>query len=245
MKLSEVRTNYDRAAKYYDALTDLVCDWILGLEKYREQTIDTLAELRGATVVDVGCGTGRSFSLLVSRVGQGGRIIGADYSAGMLEQARKRVRDQGWQNVELVCTDAAKLEGVPENVDAVISIWCYGIVDDLDAALRRAIELLRPGGRMAIMDFTKSIVDSGFLRWLYPIYSFALRHTGIDTAEDLDNAKLQAKWERGRDVMRAELIDLREKTYLRGTGIILSGRKPEGGARAEGGSFDDAQGGNA
>jgi SAM-dependent methyltransferase len=111
MNLSEVRTNYDRAAKYYDALTDLVFDWILGLEKYREQTIDTLGELRGATVVDVGCGTGRSFS---------------------------------------------------------------------------------------------SIPDSGFLRWLYPIYSFALRHAGIDTAEDLDNAKLQAKWERGRDVMRPD-----------------------------------------
>lgn len=227
MKLGEVRTNYDRAAKYYDALTDLVFDRILGVEKHRERTIDTLGELRGATVVDVGCGTGRSFSLLVSRVGEEGRIIGADYSEGMLEQARKRVRDQGWENVELVCTDAAKLQSIPDDVDAVVSIWCYGIVEDLDAALSRAIDLLRPGGRMAIMDFAKSIPDSGFLRWLYPIYSFALRHAGIDTAEDLDNAQLQAKWERGRDVMRAGLTDLCEETYLRGAGIILSGRKPK------------------
>lgn len=227
MRLEEVPLNYDRAARWYDRLTDIVFGRILGLEKYRERTIDLLGDLRGSTVLDVGCGTGRNFPLLVPRLGEHGRIIALDYSEGMLEQARRRVEARGWRNVELVRGDAAKLEGVPEPVDAVVSVWCYGIVYDLEAALSRAVDVLRPGGRIAIMDFQRSRPDRGPLRWLYPLYSLALQRAGIDSAEDLDDAKLQAKWERGRRLLRARVRNLREETYSQGTGIILVGEKPQ------------------
>ena len=108
MKLSEVSQNYNSAARYYDRLTDIVFGHILGLEKYRSYTIDLLGDLDGATVLDLGCGTGRNFSLLVERVGERGNIIGVDYSEGMLEQARRRIQAKGWRNIELVRGDGAR-----------------------------------------------------------------------------------------------------------------------------------------
>ena len=131
MKLSEVSKNYDGAARYYDRLTDIVFGRILRLERYRSHTIDLLGNLDGATVLDIGCGTGRNFPLLVEKVGEHGKIIGVDYSEGMLEQARKRIQAEGWKNIKLVRDDAAHLDGVSGPVDAVTAMWCLGIVHDL------------------------------------------------------------------------------------------------------------------
>jgi ubiquinone/menaquinone biosynthesis C-methylase UbiE len=226
MQLKEVAQNYNAAARYYDRLTDFVFGRILGLEKYRRHTIDLLGDLDGATVLDIGCGTGRNFALLIERVGERGNIIGVDYSEGMLEQARRRIQAEGWRNIELVHGDAARLEGVSGPVDAVTAIWVLGIVYDLEAALKRAVNLMRPGGSLAIMDFGKSRPDRGLLRWLFPLYSIALRRAGIDSAEDLDNAKLKTKWARGKDVLKARLGRIKEERYLNGAGLIMAGRKP-------------------
>jgi ubiquinone/menaquinone biosynthesis C-methylase UbiE len=226
MQLSEVSQNYDGAARYYDRLTDFVFGRMLGLEKYRNHTIDLLGDLNGSTVLDVGCGTGRNFPLLVERVGERGNIIGVDYSNGMLEQARRRIQTEGWRNIELVRDDAARLDGVSRPVDAVTAIWVLGIVYDLEAALDRIVNIIRPGGSLSIMDFGKSRPDRGLLRWLFPLYSIALRGAGIDSAEDLDNANLEAKWARGKDVLKARLGSLNEENYLNGAGLIISARKP-------------------
>ncbi|WP_319548463.1 methyltransferase domain-containing protein [Desulfogranum marinum] len=78
MQLSDVSKKYNGAARYYDRLTDIVFGRILGLEQYRHHAIDFLGNLEGATVLDVGCGTGRNFPLLVERVGEHGNIIGVD-----------------------------------------------------------------------------------------------------------------------------------------------------------------------
>ena len=225
MRLTDVGRNYDWAAQRYDRWTDLVFGRWLGVEQYRQRTIDQLGSLEGATVLDIGCGTGRNFPILVPRIGAGGRVIGVDYSEGMLAQAAKRVEVHGWKNVQLMRGDAVKLEGVPDNVDAVVSMWCLGIVYDLDAALQRALAVLKPGGRIAIMDFTRARPDHGLLHWLYPLYSFLLVRAGIDSPEDLDDAALQRRWENGRRLLRERLIDVHEETYLNEGGLIIAGEK--------------------
>lgn len=226
MKLEEVRKNYDRAAKRYDVWTDIVFGRILGVERYRERTIDLLGDLREKVVLDIGCGTGRNLPLLLRRMGKSGRIIGIDYSEGMLERANAMLAREGWKNVELRRDDAAKLESIDERIDAVVSVWCLGIVHDLDAALHRAVDVLQPGGRFAIMDFDRARPDQGILRWLYPVYSAVLQWAGIDSAEDLDDARLRSKWGRGRAVLEERLENLQEQRYLNGGGIILSGTAP-------------------
>jgi ubiquinone/menaquinone biosynthesis C-methylase UbiE len=230
MQLEDVQKNYDRASNSYDKWTEIVFGRVLGIERLREHTIDLLGDLDGKVVLDVGCGTGRNFPFLVSRVGASGRVIGVDYSQGMLNVARARIERAGWSNVELRRDDAAKLATITRPVDAVVSVWCLGIVHDLSAALGRVIDLLSPEGRLAIMDFDRSQPDEGLLHWLYPVYSPLLRWAGIDSAEDLDDAELRAKWARGRAVLESRIGPLQEERYLSGGGIILSGSAPSGGA---------------
>jgi ubiquinone/menaquinone biosynthesis C-methylase UbiE len=223
MQLEDVARNYDRASRYYDLLTDVVFERILGLEKCRRRTIELLGDIEGATVLDVGCGTGRNLPYLVPRVGERGRVIGLDFSEGMLERARRRVRTKGWRNVSLIQGDAVELEGIAAPVDAVVSAWCYGIVYDLEAALHRAVDVLKPGGRLAIMDFDRARPESGPLRRLYPVYEKVLRWAGIDTAEDLDVERLRERWKRGHRVLRDRLSDVHEERYSSGAGIIVAG----------------------
>jgi ubiquinone/menaquinone biosynthesis C-methylase UbiE len=225
MQLSEVERQYDRASKYYDAFSSLVLGGLLRAEKYRERAVELLGDLRGATVLDVGCGTGRNFGLLVPRVGEHGRVIGLDYSRGMLRVARRRVTRRKWRNIRLINGDASKLDGVDEPVDAVISVWCFGLVEDLDLVLNRAIGIVRPGGSVSIMVFVRSRPERGPLRHFYPIYGYAIQHSGLDRAGDLDDAKLRQKWRRGKALLRSRLDNYREEHYLLGTLAILAGRK--------------------
>lgn len=225
MKLNDVRANYDRAAKYYDFGTDLIFGRLLRVERYRKRAIELLGDLEGATVLDIGCGTGRNFPLLLDRVGPRGRIIGIDYSKGMLQKAAERVGAGGRTRIELIRGDAAVLPNVPAHVDAVISVWTMGIVQDMESALHRALDVLRPGAQIAIMDFGRTRPDHGPLRWMYPIYSQILRLAGIDSAEDLDDDRLRARWKRGRAILDASLSELRAETYLNGMGLILYGTK--------------------
>lgn len=223
MKLEEVTRNYDRAARYYDRLTDVFFKNLLGIEAYRRQAIESLGNLAGARVLDVGCGTGRNLPLLVSRVGHAGSVVAVDYSDGMLAKAQRRVDGNGWTTVSLARMDAVRLEGVKPYFDAAVSVWCLGIVYDLNAALQRLLEVVRTGGRIAIVDFKQARLDTGVLRWLYPVYNPLLRWTGVDTAQDLDDARLRERWRCGRSLLHQRLDYVYELSYLNGAGFLLTG----------------------
>ncbi len=77
------------------------------------------------------------------------------------------------------------------------------------------------------MVFARSQADRGPLRWLYPLYAGALRSTGMNGAEDLDDARVREKWRHGREVLRSRVGDFHEEHYLDGMGLILATRKPE------------------
>ena len=87
----------------------------------------------------------------------------------------------------------------------------------------RMLDAVKPGGRIAIMDFQATRLDRGPLRWLYPLYSGILRLAGIDSKEDLDDAKLRAKWARGKALLRSRLSDITEESYLQGLGLLIAG----------------------
>src|SRR5262249_51183506 len=76
---------------------------------HRQEAARQLRLEPGLTVLDVACGTGLNFSLLVSCVGPTGTIVGTDYSSGMLARATRKVAQHGWSNVRLVRADARTL----------------------------------------------------------------------------------------------------------------------------------------
>jgi len=109
----------------------------------------------GDTVLDIGCGTGLNFPLLVAAVGKTGRVIGPDRSPAMLARADQRVVRHGWSNVTTVRADAAEFTADTigaESVDAVFATYSLSVFDDWHAAWRSAQSVLRTGGRAGIVD---------------------------------------------------------------------------------------------
>jgi len=135
---------------------------------------------RGDVVLDLGCGTGLNFPLLVEAVGPDGRVIGLDRSADMLTVASRRVDRYGWKNVELVNADATVFGagdiGEP-TVDALFATYSMSVTADPQAAWRHARSVLRPGGRACIVDMKRPI---GLARVFSPLARAACALGGSD-----------------------------------------------------------------
>jgi trans-aconitate 2-methyltransferase len=109
---------------------------------------DVLGRLRGiapdATVLDVGCGTGRVTEQLLELVPRG-RVLAFDASPDMVELARARLRDRA----EVFCEDVLSLE-LPERVDVVVSNAVLHWITDHPRMWARLAAALRPGGRLEL-----------------------------------------------------------------------------------------------
>lgn len=152
---------YDRIAPWYR-----FAEWtILLAPGFRRRAVARLGLKPGARVVEVGCGTGRNLPLLREAVGSEGEVIGVDASAGMLNEAQKTISRHGWQNVTLIHGDAAKL-ALDEQVDVAYFSLSYSALPDRNPALDAAWNVVRPGGRLAIMD--AGIPDNRLGRLLAP-----------------------------------------------------------------------------
>lgn len=149
----EIEELYSREAKRYDSSIDAVRK-IFG-SRYLEHlatAVDELAAEPGETVVDLACGTGLNFERILERVGEGGRVIGVDLTAAMLEKAAERILRHDWKNVELVHADAAAYE-FPPGIPRVISTAGITLISEYDEVIARAARALAPGGRLVLYDF--------------------------------------------------------------------------------------------
>ena len=142
---------YRKRAERYD-MTALVY-YLLGFREwaYRRAAVDALQLRPGNTVIEIGCGTGLNFPLLQEAVGEEGRIVGVDITDAMLRQARSRVDEEGWENVELVHSDAASYR-FPEGTDGILSTFALTLVPEYDEVIRRGARALTPGGRWVVAD---------------------------------------------------------------------------------------------
>lgn len=101
-------------------------------------------------VLDLGSGAGH-VALLASRlVGPEGSVVGVERDPEAVESARERIRAAGATNVELVVGDVQRVDGVEGEFDAVVGRLILMYLSDPVAALRRAVERLRPDGIVAM-----------------------------------------------------------------------------------------------
>ncbi|WP_306319361.1 MULTISPECIES: bifunctional 2-polyprenyl-6-hydroxyphenol methylase/3-demethylubiquinol 3-O-methyltransferase UbiG [unclassified Streptomyces] len=98
-------------------------------------------------VVDLGCGTG-SLALLVAQ--RGHRVTGVDSAPRMLELARRKLA--GWRDAEFLLGDAAQPPVEAGAYDVVLARHVLWALPDTEAVLRRWVSLVRPGGRLVLVE---------------------------------------------------------------------------------------------
>jgi SAM-dependent methyltransferase len=137
---------YGRWAGLYDRVATL-----RPIRAWRERAAAALELEAGDTVVEMGCGTGANLPHLRERVGSAGTVVGLDLTRGMLATARRRIRRAGWANVHCCQADATAPPFV-DDVDAVLATFVVGMLPDPALAVEDWLDLLAPGGRLALMD---------------------------------------------------------------------------------------------
>ena len=143
----DVRRMFDGIARSYDLLNAVLS---AGSDHRWRRAAARAAALRlGDSALDVCTGTGRLARELRKGVGATGRVTGVDFSEAMLAIARRRV-----PGVEFRAGDATALDGVGDSsVDAVTVAFGLRNIPDRSAAISEAFRVLRPGGRLVILEF--------------------------------------------------------------------------------------------
>ncbi len=135
---------YAPQAGHYDAFRERLLHG-------RQELLDRLAPPAGARVVELGGGTGRNLAFFGERLGDFTRVEVVDLCPALLARARERWRSAG--NVVAVEADA-RLWQPDAPVDAVYFSYALTMIPDWEEALDNAVAMLKPGGRLGVVDFT-------------------------------------------------------------------------------------------
>lgn len=190
-KQDRVRGVFDSVASRYDIMNDMMSFGVHRL--WKRFTVEVSALRPGQQVLDLAGGTGDLTALMAKRVGQTGRVVISDINGSMLGVGRERLVDKGIVgNVEYVQANAEVLP-FPDNYFDCVTIG-FGLrnVTDKDKALRAMFRVLKPGGKLLILEFSKPTMP--LLSRAYDLYSFKLLPImGKVIADDPDSYRYLAE----------------------------------------------------
>lgn len=153
----ETTRTYDRLASQYDVR------WRRYLEETLDQALRYLGGPEPRRLLDVGCGTGEFLRRLRTRYPDA-VLVGADPSAGMLEVARRKFERDPQVSVHEVYAERLPFQG--ESFDGVMCVNALHGVRDASAAMGEMSRVLRPGGRLVVVDWCREAWWSrGLNRW--------------------------------------------------------------------------------
>ena len=168
-KQARVADVFTSVAKKYDIMNDLMS---FGIHRLWKRYAISLSGVRaGQHVLDIAGGTGDLAKVFSREVGRSGHVVLSDINEAMLEVGRERLLNAGCNNVDFVLANAETLAPFEDNSFDLLTI-SFGLrnVTDKDAALRSMYRVLKPGGRLLILEFSKPIFEP--LSKAYDIYSF-------------------------------------------------------------------------
>ncbi len=168
-KARKVAEVFHSVANKYDLMNDLMS---LGLHRIWKRIAVEMTGLRtGQRVLDLAGGTGDLAALMAPLVGEHGEVVLSDINASMLDVGRGRLVDRGIVgNVTFVQADAESLPFPDNHFDCITIAFGLRNVTNKDRALASMFRVLKPGGRLLVLEFSKPMLAA--LRPIYDMYSF-------------------------------------------------------------------------
>lgn len=224
-KESKVASVFHSVAAQYDVMNDLMSFGIHRL--WKRFTIDASGVRPGNKVLDLAGGTGDLTAKFSQLVGKDGQVVLADINSSMLNVGRDKLRDRGLvQNIEYVQANAQHLPFEDNTFDIITIAFGLRNVTDKDEALRSMYRVLKPGGRLLVLEFSKP--EQELISKAYDFYSFnILPKMGELVAKDGDSYQYLAESIRmhpDQDTLK-EMMDnagFEQTTYKNLTGGVVA-----------------------
>ena len=187
-KARHVRSVFDSVASRYDVMNDLMS---MGLHRaWKAYTIAVANARPGDRVLDIAGGTGDLSAAFHKKVGASGTVVHTDINEAMLRQGRDRLTDAGVLLPTAIC-DAETLPFPSDSFDLVSVAFGLRNMTHKDRALAEMNRVLRPGGRLLVLEFSKVAKP---LEKVYDWYSFkVLPQIGQWVANDADSYRYLAE----------------------------------------------------
>jgi demethylmenaquinone methyltransferase/2-methoxy-6-polyprenyl-1,4-benzoquinol methylase len=190
-KARRVRAVFDSVADKYDIMNDLMSAGVHRL--WKRYTLGQTGLRPGMAALDVAGGTGDLAAGMAEQVGDKGLVVLSDINAAMLEVGRDRLLDRGiLRNVQFTLANAECLPFADQTFDCVTIGFGLRNVTDKPAAIASMRRVLKPGGRLLILEFSKPVFPG--LKPVYDAYSFSvLPWLGARIASDPDSYRYLAE----------------------------------------------------
>ena len=168
-KVNMVADVFHSVAAKYDVMNDLMS---LGIHRlWKRYTVDCSGVRNGHKVLDLAGGTGDLAGTFSRMVGDKGQVVLADINLSMLKVGRDKLRDMGRvKNIDYVQANAEELPFPDNHFDLVTMAFGLRNVTKKDKALASIFRVLKPGGRLLVLEFSKPVLP--LLSKVYDAYSF-------------------------------------------------------------------------
>ena len=189
-KTEKVTEVFDSVAGKYDLMNDLMS---LGIHRFwKKFTLMHTGLTEGMIALDVAGGTGDLAEALAKQVGKSGSVILTDINASMLSEGRNKLLDKGsFNNITLIQSNAEELPFEDNTFDCITIDFGLRNVTNKEEALKSMLNVLKPGGKLLVLEFSK---PNELLTPLYDFYSFnVLPKLGEWVANDSDSYKYLAE----------------------------------------------------
>ncbi len=190
-KESMVAGVFNSVADKYDVMNDVMS---FGIHRvWKKITLAHTGLKKGQHALDVAAGTGDLSIGMSKQVGADGEVVMSDINAAMLEQGRRRLMDKGIAgNVKFVQANAEELPFEDSSFDCITIAFGLRNVTHKETALASMFRVLRPGGRLLVLEFSKPVMPG--LNKAYDFYSFfILPKMGKVIADDEESYRYLAE----------------------------------------------------
>lgn len=224
-KAGKVAQVFHSVAAKYDLMNDLMS---FGIHRvWKRFTIDCSGVRRGPKVLDLAGGTGDLAAKFSRIVGEQGEVVLADINDSMLKIGREKLRNLGViGNINYVQANAEALPFPDNHFDCITIAFGLRNVTDKDKALRSMYRVLKPGGRLLVLEFSKPLLEP--LNKAYDAYSFhILPKIGELVAHDSESYRYLAESIRmhpDQETLKSMMDDagFENTTYFNLTGGIVA-----------------------